>query len=361
MEIKMQTKSQNTADQFNFDQFQFGVKATDHILVARYREGEWQSAAIQPFEHLSISPLAMCLHYGQTVFEGLKAYKQVNGELSIFRLDRHYERMNESLQRMAMPNVPEELFKDGIIKLVELEKEWISDREGYSLYIRPFMIATEERLGVSISKEYLFMVVCTPMAAYYAKPLKVKVERQYTRAAKGGVGAAKNGGNYGAAYYPANLAQQEGFDQVIWTDAETHNYVEESGTMNLMFIVDGVLLTPPTGETILSGVTRDSLIQIAKDFGWQVEVRPISLDEIKQAFDIGKKVEAFGVGTAAVVAPFELIQLDKVNYQPYVGDDAQMYQLKQKLTAIRSGAEEDTYGWSFKPITNCYSDAGKMS
>lgn len=342
----MQIKPQSAVDQFDFEQFQFGVKATDHILVARYKDGGWQSATIQPFEQLSISPLAMCLHYGQTVFEGLKAYKQVNGELSVFRLDRHYERMNQSLLRMAMPAVPEKLFKEGILKLVEVEKEWISEREGYSLYIRPFMIATEERLGVSISNEYLFMVVCTPMAAYYARPLKVKVERRYTRAAMGGVGAAKNGGNYAAAYYPANLAQQEGFDQVIWTDAASHNYVEESGTMNLMFIVDGKLLTPSTGETILAGVTRDSLLQIARDLGWPVEERPISLDELKEAFDAGKRVEAFGVGTAAVIAPFETIHMDGRDYHPCTGDDANMYLLKQRLTALRTGLEEDIYNWS---------------
>ncbi|WP_200975620.1 branched-chain amino acid aminotransferase [Echinicola sp. 20G] len=346
MEIKLQLKQNNTVDQFNFDQFQFGVEATDHMLVAKYKDGQWQSASIQPFESLQISPLAMCLHYGQTVFEGLKAYKQVNGDLSIFRLDRHHVRMNESLRRMAMPELPEALFCEGIKQLVGLEQEWISDREGYSLYIRPFVIATEERLGVSISKEYLFMVVCTPMAAYYSKPLKVKVERQYTRAAKGGVGAAKNGGNYGAAYYPANLAQQEGFDQVIWTDGRDHEYVEESGTMNLMFIIEGKLITPPVGETVLAGVTRDALLSIARDLAWKVEERPISLSEIKTAFELGKRVEAFGVGTAAVIAPFEQIHMDGVDYFPSVGEGAQMFQLKQQLTAIRSGEQADKFGWN---------------
>lgn len=229
MEIKRQLTSQCAIKQFNFNQFQFGVEATDHMLVARYSDGHWHSATIQPYEQLVLSPLAMCLHYGQTVFEGLKAYRQEDDTISIFRLARHHERINQSLRRMAMPEIPEELFETGIRELVDLEQEWIRGGEGNSLYIRPFVIATEARLGVSISTDYLFMVVCTPMAAYYAKPLKVKVERHYTRAVPGGVGAAKNGGNYGAAYYPAHLAQQAGFDQVIWTDARDHQFVEESG------------------------------------------------------------------------------------------------------------------------------------
>ncbi|QDH78939.1 branched-chain amino acid aminotransferase [Echinicola soli] len=346
MEIKKQLKSQCSIEQFNFDQFQFGVEATDHMLVAKYSDGKWHSAAIHPYVKLTLSPLAMCLHYGQTVFEGLKAYRQSDDTISVFRLDRHYERINQSLGRMAMPELPKELFENGIKELVEVEQDWIRGGEGNSLYIRPFVIATEERLGVSISTDYLFVVVCTPMAAYYSKPLKVKVEKHYTRAASGGVGAAKNGGNYGAAYYPAKLAQQEGFDQVIWTDSRDHEYVEESGTMNLMFIIDGVLLTPPAGETILAGVTRDSLLQIARDLGWQVEERSISLSELQEAFESGKKVEAFGGGTAAVVAPLELIHLEGKDYLPYVADDARMFQLKEKLTAIRLGKEKDPYAWN---------------
>ncbi|GGF23105.1 branched-chain amino acid aminotransferase [Echinicola rosea] len=346
MEIKKQLTSQCSIEQFNFNQFQFGVEATDHMLVAKYSEGAWHSAAIQPYENLTLSPLAMCLHYGQTVFEGLKAYRQVDDGVSIFRLDRHHERINQSLRRMAMPEVPKELFENGIKGLVEVEQGWIKEGEGNSLYIRPFVIATEERLGVSISTDYLFVVVCTPMAAYYARPLKVKVERYYTRATSGGVGAAKNGGNYGAAYYPAKLAQQEGFDQVIWTDSRDHEYVEESGTMNLMFIIGDKLLTPPAGETILAGVTRDSLLQIARDMGWPVEERPISLVELQEAFEAGKKVEAFGAGTAAVVAPFALIHLDGNDYKPYIADDAKMFQLKAQLTAVRSGKVKDPYAWN---------------
>lgn len=346
MEIKIKLKPSSALDQFDFDQFQFGKAATDHMLVADYADGAWQSAEISGFESLSLSPLSMCLHYGQTVFEGLKAYRQVDGSISIFRLEGHWERMNQSLRRMAMPELPAGLFIAGIKKLVEVDQDWVIDREGFSLYLRPFMIATEERLGVSISREYKFMVVASPLAAYYSAPLKVKVEKHYTRACPGGAGMAKNGGNYGASYYPAYLAQQEGYDQVMWTNSRDHEYLEESGTMNLMFIIDGILLTPPTGETVLAGLTRDSLLQVAKDMNWSCEVRPIAIKELQQAFEGGKRVEAFGVGTAAVLTPFKLIHMEGEDYFPYVEEDAKMYLLKKKLSDIRLGREVDPYGWS---------------
>ncbi|MBW7912508.1 MAG: aminotransferase class IV, partial [Taibaiella sp.] len=212
----------------------FGITPTDHMFIAEYKNGEWSNSRIVPFEDLSISPIAQCLHYGQTVFEGMKAFRTQDGNINIFRTDKHYERFCLSLDRMCMPRVPETLFQEALKQLVQLEGDWIPGDEDGSLYVRPFMFASEERLGVKISDEYIFMIVCTPAYQYYAKPLKVKVEEHYSRAAFGGTGSTKCGGNYGGAYYPTRLAQQQGYDQVIWTDSRSHEFIEESGTMNLM-------------------------------------------------------------------------------------------------------------------------------
>lgn len=346
MQIHIQKAEKSRLEAFNFENFSFGTETTDHILTAKYAQNRWLEAKIEPYREISLSPLAMCFHYGQTVFEGLKAYKQPSGAINIFRLDKHAERMNKSLRRMCMPEVPQELFIEGIKQLVSLEKNWISDKEGYSLYLRPFMIATENRLGLVPSQEYLFMVVATPMTSYYSKPLKVKVEREYVRAAEGGAGAAKNGGNYGAAFYPTIQANKQGYDQILWTDAQNHNYFEESGTMNLIFIVDGTLLTPPAGSTVLEGVTRDSVLQIARHIGIPVEERPISITEIQNYFESGSKIEAFGVGTAAIVAPFSQIDIDTKSYVPYFQEDAQMFVLKTHLQNIRLGVSQDIWGWN---------------
>lgn len=324
----------------------FGITPTDHMFIAEYKNGEWSNSRIVPFENLSMSPIALCLHYGQTVFEGMKAFRMEDGKINIFRQDKHYDRFCKSLERMCMPNVPETLFHEAMKQLVQLEGGWIPDDENGSLYIRPFMIASEERLGVKISDEYLFMIVCTPAYQYYAKPLKVKVEEHYSRAAFGGTGYAKCGGNYGGSYYPARLAQQAGYDQVIWTDSRAHEFIEESGTMNLMFFMDNVLVTPPLGGTILDGVTRDSLLAIAAEMGVQVAVRPITHREIKDALESGKRVEAFGAGTAAVVAPIEMIGIGDTNYNCYMGDDTMAQQLKRALDNIRKGAAPDTHNWN---------------
>lgn len=324
----------------------FGITPTDHMFIAEYKDGEWSNSRIVPFEDLSISPIAQCLHYGQTVFEGMKAFRTKDGNINIFRTDKHYERFCLSLDRMCMPRVPETLFQEALKQIVQLEGDWIPGDEDGSLYVRPFMFASEERLGVKISDEYIFMIVCTPAYQYYAKPLKVKVEEHYSRAAFGGTGSTKCGGNYGGAYYPTRLAQQQGYDQVIWTDSRRHEYIEESGTMNLMFYMDGVLVTPPLGGTILDGVTRDSLLAIAKDMGLNVAVRPITHREIKDALEQGKRVEAFGSGTAAVVAPIEVIRIGDKDYNCYLGDDALAYTLKKKLDAIRKGTAPDIYNWN---------------
>jgi branched-chain amino acid aminotransferase len=294
-----------------------------------------------------MSPFALCLHYGQTVFEGMKAFVMQDGKVNIFRPDKHYERFTKSLERMCMPSVPRSLFTEALHQLVQLDSRWVPEEEDGALYIRPFMIASEERIGVKVSDEYLFMIVCSPAYQYYTQPLKVKVENKFVRAAEGGTGATKCGGNYGGAFYPTKLAREEGYDQVIWTDAKNHENIEESGTMNLMFVIDDVLITPPLSGTILDGITRDSLLTIAKQKGMQTDVQPVSYREIQEALKSGKKVEAFGAGTAAVIAPIKTIAMDGVEYDCYVKEDATMYQLKQDLFNTRRGLAEDKNNWNY--------------
>jgi branched-chain amino acid aminotransferase len=324
----------------------FGKVPTEHMFVAEYKNGEWHNAQVVPFHDISLSPLAMCLHYGQTVFEGMKAFTMQDGKVNIFRLEKHYERFTKSLYRMCMPHVPKKLFFDSIKTLVALDSDWVPREDDGSLYIRPFMIATEDRIGIKSSDDYLFMVVCCPAFQYYTKPLKVKVETDYTRAAEGGTGEAKCGGNYGGALFPSLLAKDAGYDQVLWTDSVHHEFIEESGTMNAMFFIDNVLVTPELSGTILDGVTRSSLLTIAREIGIKVEERHISYRELVAAFENGKKVEAFGAGTAAVVAPIELIAIGHKQYNCYIEPDAMMFRLQKELFNIRKGIVPDTHGWN---------------
>ncbi len=325
----------------------FGKVPTEHMFIAEYRNGEWQNARITPFANLTMSPFALCLHYGQTVFEGMKAFAMQDGKVNIFRPDKHYDRFTKSLQRLCMPSVPKNLFMEALHQLIQLDANWVpSDGDG-SLYIRPFMIASEDRIGVKASDEYLFMIVCSPAYKYYAKPLKVKVETQFVRAADGGTGSAKCGGNYGAALLPSQMAREAGYDQVLWTDSKTHEFIEESGTMNVMFYMDNTLITPPLSGTILDGVTRDSLLTLAREKGIKVEERKIKHKEIIDALEAGKRVEAFGAGTAAVVAPIQIIAVGDKQYKCYIEPDAIMYQLQDELFNIRKGIAPDTHNWNY--------------
>ncbi|MBK5285157.1 MAG: branched-chain amino acid aminotransferase, partial [Bacteroidia bacterium] len=319
----------------------FGTKHTDHMFVAEYKNGSWNRGELKDFQKLSISPFALCFHYGQTVFEGMKAFQMNDGQVNIFRPEKHLERINVSLERMKMAELPRELFMNAITKVVQTDKDWFEKDEDRSLYIRPLVIASEERIGVKVSEEYLFIVMASPAGKYFVNPLNVKVETTYTRAFDGGTGFAKCGGNYGAAFYPTHLARQEGFDQVIWTDGINHEYIEESGAMNLMFVVDGTLMTPALSGTILDGITRDSLLAVAKQKGMKTEERKISVTELKQWFNQNKKVEAFGAGTAAVVAPIKTIDIGGNKYLPYIGDDAVMFTLKKELSDVKYGLKKD--------------------
>ena len=347
MEHTISIKSQAERKVTDTKSLPFGKIPTEHMFIAEYKNGEWHNAQVVPFHDLTLSPLALCLHYGQTVFEGMKAFVMEDGHINIFRMEKHYERFIKSLSRMCMPAVPQKLFTNAIHQLVQLDGDWVPREADGSLYIRPFMIATEDRIGVKVSEEYLFMVVCSPAFQYYAKPLKVKVETNFVRAADGGTGNAKCGGNYGGAFYPTQLAREAGYDQVLWTDSVHNEFIEESGTMNAMFFIDNVLVTPQLSGTILDGVTRDSLLTIAAAKGITVEERQISYEELIRAFEAGKRVEAFGAGTAAVVAPIEIIAIGHKEYKCYIEPDAMMYQLQKELFNIRKGVTADTNKWNY--------------
>lgn len=325
----------------------FGLQPTAHMFITEYRNGNWQSPRIIPFENLVLSPLALSLHYGQTVFEGMKAFYMADGKINIFRPEKHYDRFCQSLERMCMPKVPKALFMEALHQFVQLESDWIPQEDDGSLYLRPFMIASEARLGVKVSDEYIFMICATPAYAYYSKPLTVKVETKYVRAAEGGTGTAKCGGNYGASFYPFQKAREEGYDQILWTDSKTHQLIEESGTMNIMFYIDGTLITPALSGTILDGVTRDSLLTMAKENGVKTEERPVGWKELQEAFEAGKRVEAFGAGTAAVIAPIETLAIGDKHYACYIGEDAVMYQLRDALYRVRKGIDKDAHGWNY--------------
>ncbi len=331
----------------NWNHLEFGKYASDHMFICHYKNGGWQEPEIRPFQNISLAPTALVLHYGQSIFEGMKAFRMADGNVNIFRIDKHHERLNASLDRMCMPPVPFDLFEAALHSLVKTDEGWVPDGQDMALYIRPFIFATEARLGVKVSDEYTFIIVTGPVSTLYQKPIKVKVERKYIRAARGGVGYAKCAGNYGGAFYPTQKAREEGFDQVLWTDAFEHEYIEESGTMNLMFVLDGKLVTPPLSDSILDGITRDSLLTVAKDLGIETEERQITIKEIISAIKNGNPVEAFGAGTAAVIAPISAVGVDGELYEiPAYNNSSVMFRLKRALEMIRSGRSEDVYGWN---------------
>jgi branched-chain amino acid aminotransferase len=317
------------------------------MLVCDYANGQWGQPQILPLANLSLHPATLALHYGQTVFEGMKAFYMEDGRLNIFRIDKHYERFCLSLERMCMPAPPEEIFREGLIRLVETDKAWAPKQAGAALYLRPFMYASEPKLGVKISEQYRFVIIAGPVPELYTRPIRVKVETNYIRAARGGTGFAKCGGNYGAAFLPTKMARAEGYDQVLWTDAAENKFIEESGTMNVMFVVNGKLVTAPLSDSILDGVTRDSLLRIAQDKGIPVEERPVAVEELTLGFLNNAITEIFGAGTAAVVAPICLVGINGLDYTlPAYEKNSIQQILKKEVEEIRSKPGRDPYGWN---------------
>jgi branched-chain amino acid aminotransferase len=349
MQITIQKTPKSRLSEVDFDHLAFGRTFADHMLVAEYADGAWRSVKIQPYGSLTYQPAMMAIHYGQAIFEGMKAYRSKKGEVLVFRPQENMKRFNKSAARMCMPEVPEEIFLGGLKQLLEIDNAWVPEKEGSSLYIRPFMFATDEYVGVSPSTTYKFIIFNCPVGSYYTKPLRVRVETNFIRAAKGGVGFAKNAGNYGGSLYPTVQAMKEGYDQIIWTDAASHQYVEEAGTMNLLFVINGALVTAPTGDTILDGVTRKSVIQIAKDWGLDVQERLLSVKELVEGITSGAVTEAFGAGTAAVIAPIKTIGFEGVDYE-LPAPEASNFSDKvfKEISQIRLGEITDTRGWIFK-------------
>jgi len=328
------------------DNVKFGRVFSDHMLVMDFEEGAWSAPSIMPFGDLRMSPAALVLHYSQTIFEGLKAYRSADGSINLFRPQANIARMNHSTHRMCMPAVPEDLFMDALLELVRLDKDWIPAGDDAALYIRPFMFASDEYIGVRPSDSYKFIIFTCPVRGYYSEPVRVRIETEYSRAFPGGTGEAKCGGNYAGGLYPAKLGQDLGFHQLIWTDGLSHKYIEESGTMNVFFNVDGTLITPALDGTILRGVTRDSIIRIANDEGIRVEERQVSVEEILVAARNGRLRSAFGAGTAATIAHIASIAFgDEEFVLPEVAQRELANKVGARLDGIRRGKIADPYGW----------------
>ena len=327
---------------------EFGKECSDHMFSAYFENNSWVQPEIIPFGTIEFLPSMLTLHYGQSVFEGMKAFKMHDGRISIFRPELHYERFNRSLERMCMPLVPKELFFTALIELLTIDQAWVPSASGTSLYIRPFCFATESRLKIKISDSYRFMILMSPAGKYFGKPFRLKVETEYTRTAEGGTGYAKCSGNYGSSFYPVKHAVEQGFDQVLWTDAKEHKYIDEAGMMNIMFMLDGKLVTPALNSAILAGVTRDSVLTIAKDQGIIVEERKIAVEELRSFLESGKVSEVFGTGTAAVVAPVKLIRIGDADYEiPEPSENSFHSKAYSLLNDIRTGISPDPHGWNF--------------
>lgn len=332
----------------DFDNLHFGEVFTDHLFECDFKNGEWQKPVIKPYAPFLLDPSAKVFHYGQAIFEGMKAYKDDNDAIWLFRPDQNYHRFNHSASRMAMPEVPEEIFMEGLKQLLELDRAWVQKGNGSSMYIRPFMIATGAGVIANPSEEYKFMILLSPAKAYYSGEVKVLIAEHFSRAANGGIGAAKAAGNYAAQFYPTNLANKEGYQQVIWTDDATHTKLEEAGTMNVFFRINDTLMTAPTSERILDGVTRKSLIDLAKREGINVEVRPVLVSELVEAAKNGSLKEIFGAGTAAVVSVIKGFSYQDVYYEMTPVENSYASILKEKLTNIQNKLAEDTFGWTVK-------------
>ncbi|WP_017814812.1 branched-chain amino acid aminotransferase [Paenibacillus shenyangensis] len=331
----------------------FGSKFTDHMFILDYDHGQgWHDPRIVPYQNISMDPAAKVFHYGQTIFEGLKAYLTEDGRILMFRPTKNIERLNLSNERLSIPEIDPELALEALRQLVLIDKEWIPEGEGTSLYIRPFVIATEAALGVAPSLQYKFMIILSPVAAYYAEginPVKIYVESKYVRAVPGGVGMAKTAGNYAAGLKAQEGATELGYSQVLWLDGVHRKYIEEVGSMNVFFKIDGTVVTPALNGSILHGITRDSIIQLLKHWDIPVEERQLSIDELEEAARSGKLEEAFGTGTAAVISP-----IGELNWQgeKLIINEGKTGELSAKLyetlTGIQKGAVEDPFGWALE-------------
>ncbi len=347
--IAIQPVAKSRLPEVDVNNVPFGKVFSDHMFIADFDGQTWNDLRIVPYGDVPLSPATSSIHYGQSIFEGMKAYRSDSGDVLLFRPFDNQRRLNLSAERMAMPAVPESIFMDGLCELLRNDKNWIPSKEGSSLYIRPFHFATDDYLGVKASDHYKFMIITTPVGPYYSHPLKVLVEKSFFRAVPGGVGFVKASGNYGRSLYPTQLAKQKGYDQLIWTDGREHKYVEESGTMNLMFVIGDKLITPGLRDTILAGITRDSVLTLARDWGMTIEERPVEVREVVEALEKGTMQDAFGTGTAATIAHISHIGIDDIQYElPPVEKREFSNKVNFELDQIRRGRKEDKHGWVYR-------------
>lgn len=349
MDIRTRKAERSKLQEMSLENLPFGKYFSDHMLEADFEGGEWKNVEIKPYQPMLLYPSVAAIHYGQAIFEGIKAYKDREGNAYIFRPQDNYKRFNISAERMQMPEVPEDIFMEGMKQLVALDKNWIPSKEDHSLYIRPFMFASDEVIGVRPSDTYKFMIILSPTGPYYSAPMRIYVEEKYVRAVPGGVGYAKAAGNYGAAMYATAEAKKKGYDQVLWMDAFEHKYVQECGTMNVFFIIGNTAITPDLEQgTILDGVTRQSSITLLKEMGFTVEERPLSIDDIIEAYKAGLLYEVFGTGTAATISMIKELRYKDFSMHFDVEKWKTAPMLKKWLTDIREGRREDKYNWMFK-------------
>ncbi len=349
--MKITKTSISRLNTIDFSNLPFGTVFSDHMLVCNFKNGKWSEAEILPYGPIAMAPGAQVLHYGQSVFEGMKAFKNNADEILLFRKDENFKRLNQSAERLSIPAIDEATFMNGLDELLALDHAWCKKDEGYSLYIRPFIFASGECVKASASDEYTFIIITSPTTKYYDGEMNVVVEEHYTRAPKGGVGYAKAAGNYAASFYPTKQANAKGFQQLIWTDAKEHKYIEESGTMNIWFRIGDTLITPPLSDSILGGIIRDSIITLANDNGIKVEERKVLVSEVVDAIKNGTLKEAFGTGTAVTVKPINTITFREDRMVIEAQDDSFAIKLKQQLQAIQKGRAVDTHAWTSKVLS----------
>lgn len=346
--ISIEKVTTSKIDQVDFDNLAFGSIFSDHMLVCDYKNGAWETPQIIPYGPVSLQPSAKIFHYGQSIFEGMKAYKDGNNDTFLFRPLENHKRFNISASRMSMPEIPEEHFMEGLKALLEIDKAWIPQADGSSMYIRPFMFASGEGFHASPANAYKFMICLAPSGPYFSGKVKVMIEEKYSRSANGGVGYAKTGGNYAGQFHPTQLAKAKGYDQVIWTDDHKHENIEEAGAMNIFVRIGDTLITGPTSDRILNGITRKSILKIAEAEGIKTEVRTVTVSEVVAAAKDGSLKEMFGAGTAAVISPIATFGHRDTNYDLPEIENSYSAMFKKYITDIQYNRSDDKFGWRVK-------------
>ena len=348
--MKITKTIKSRLDTTDFSNLRFGRVFSDHMLVCYFKSGSWQEPEILPYGPIMINPSLQSLHYGQSIFEGMKAFKNHNDELLLFRKEENFKRLNRSAVRLSIPQIPQDIFMDGLDTLLSLDRLWCKEDKGYSLYIRPFVFASGDCIKASSSDEFTFMIITSPTTNYYDGEVNLIIEEHFTRASRGGVGFAKAAGNYAASFYPTRQANSRGFQQVIWTDADEHKYIEECGTMNIWFRIGDTLITPELSDTILGGITRDSIITLAHDNGMNVEIRKILVSELVSSYISGDLQEVFGTGTAVAVSSINSITFREERMEIGCPEDSFALKLKTEMQGIQRGIIKDKYSWTSRVL-----------